>query len=233
MESLEGFVFALYGGVGVGAVAQFIGEAVEVDAYEEVVDGFGTHLGDELVGVGVFELLVFLGHLFEEFEVLVFGEEVVDGNLVGQNTGLDDYVALIIYNGVELLGGDAKEVANLVGERTEIPDVGYGNDELDVASALTTHFLLGDLHAATVAHDALVADALVLAAVALVVLGRTEDALAEEAVALGLVGTVIDDLWFQHFAVRVVLYLLGRCQANRDFGEVAFCLVISFECHFL
>jgi hypothetical protein len=57
--------------------------------------------------------------------------------------------------------------------------------EVDVAHALTAHLGPRDLDAAALADDALVADALVLAAVALPVLGRTEDALAEEPVLLG------------------------------------------------
>ena len=36
-----------------------VGEFVEIETLEQVVDGLGTHLGDELVGVGVFEILVF------------------------------------------------------------------------------------------------------------------------------------------------------------------------------
>ena len=71
--------------------------------------------------------------------------------------------------------------------------------QLDVAHALPPDLALGDLHAAAVADLALVADLLVLAAVALPVLGGPEDALAEQAVPLGLEGAVIDGL-------RQVLY---------------------------
>jgi hypothetical protein len=63
-----------------------------------------------------------------------------------------------------------------------------------VAHALTAHLGPRDLDAAALADDALVADALVLAAVALPVLGRTEDALAEEAVLLRLERAVVDRL---------------------------------------
>jgi hypothetical protein len=69
-----------------------------------------------------------------------------------------------------------------------------GRSEVDVAHALTAHLGPRDLDAAALADDALVADALVLAAVALPVLGRTEDALAEEPVLLGLQRAVVDRL---------------------------------------
>ena len=54
-------------------------------------------------------------------------------------------------------------------------------------------YLIG-LHTTAVADDALVTDALVLAAGTLVVLRRTEDALAEQTVTLRLVGTIVDGL---------------------------------------
>ena len=68
--------------------------------------------------------------------------------------------------------------------------------------ALTTHFLLGHLYAATLADDTFVADTLVLTAVALVILGRTEDTLAEESVAFGLIGTIVNRFRFEDLTGR-------------------------------
>ena len=61
---------------------------------------------------------------------------------------------------------------------------------------------LGDLDAAAVADLPLVAYLLVLAAVALPVLGRSENALAEQAVTLGLKGTVVNGLGLGDLAGR-------------------------------
>src|SRR6185503_5370424 len=71
--------------------------------------------------------------------------------------------------------------------------------------------------AALVADDAGKLHALVLAARALVVLGGSEDARAEEAVTLRLEGPVVDGLRLLHLAVRPVANLLrGRqLDANR------------------
>ena len=68
----------------------------------------------------------------------------------------------------------------------------HGHHQLDVSTALAAHLFLGHFHTATVAHDTLVAYALVFSAVALVVLNRAEDALAEQSVALGFVGAIVD-----------------------------------------
>src|SRR5207244_264739 len=76
----------------------------------------------------------------------------------------------------------------------EVPGLGHRGGELDVAHALAPHLGARHLHAAALADDALEADPLVLAAVALPVLGRTEDALVEEAVLLRLQGSVVDGL---------------------------------------
>ena len=70
--------------------------------------------------------------------------------------------------------------------------------------ALTAYLLLRDFYTASVTDDTTIADALVLTAVALEVLDRAEDALAEEAITLGLVGTIVDGLGLQHFTAGVL-----------------------------
>ena len=88
---------------------------------------------------------------------------------------------------LQVLALDVEQAAHgEAGGALEIPDVAYRGGKLDVAHALATHLGRGDLDAAALADDALEANALVLAARALPVLGGTEDLLAEQAVLLGL-----------------------------------------------
>src|SRR4029077_11393389 len=70
------------------------------------------------------------------------------------------------------------------GSPLEVPDMADRGGELDVPHPLAAHLGAGDLHATLVADDPLVANALVLPAVALPVLGGAENALVEEAVLL-------------------------------------------------
>src|SRR6202021_999204 len=84
--------------------------------------------------------------------------------------------------------------ADARGQRLQEPDVGDGRRQRDMAHALAPDARQGDLDAALLADDALVFHPLVLAAQALVVLDRTQDARAEQAVALRLEGAVIDRL---------------------------------------
>ncbi len=83
-----------------------------------------------------------------------------------------------------------------------------------MAHTLAADLLLSDLDTATVADDALVADALILTAMALIVLDRAENALAEQAVTLGLVGAVVNGLGFEDLAARHFKDLLGRCEPD-------------------
>src|SRR5579871_758516 len=89
-----------------------------------------------------------------------------------------------------------------------------------MAKALAAHFRERDFHAALVADHAAVLHALVLAAQALPVGDRPKDARAEQAVALGFEGTVVDGLGLRHFAVRPAPDLFRRCQADANGVEV-------------
>ena len=80
--------------------------------------------------------------------------------------------------------------------------------QLDMSATLTTHLLLGHLYTASVTHDTLIANALVLTAGALIVLGRTKDTLTEQTVAFGLIGTVVDGLWLGNLTKRTLKDLL-------------------------
>ena len=88
--------------------------------------------------------------------------------------------------------------------------MGHGDYQLDVAGAFAAHFLLGDFHTATVADDTFVTNALVLSAMAFVVLGGTENAFAEQTVALGLIGAVVDGFGLQNLTIRISHDFFGR-----------------------
>ncbi len=88
--------------------------------------------------------------------------------------------------------------------------------QVDVTEALAAYLGGDDLNAAFLADDAAVLHPLVLAAVALVVLGGTEDLGAEEAVALRLEGPVVDGLGFLHLAEGALTDLLRGGDGDPD-----------------
>src|SRR5262249_42932350 len=95
---------------------------------------------------------------------------------------------------LELARSDVEQVADAARDALEEPDVRDGRGQGHVTRGSSAQLLARQRNAAALADDALRADALVLAAIALPVLGRTEDALAEEPVTLGLERAVVDRL---------------------------------------
>ena len=247
LQALQGLTLPHLRGVGVGTSAQFLGQFVKVERCEEVVDGLSTHFGDELVGVGVGQFAVvdtgLCQFVFHDVETIFLGYQVEAMRTVClsgirvyislEGTRLDDDIFLIVDHRVEFFGGQSEQIANLVGQRAEIPDMCHRHHQLDMSGALTAHLLLRHLHAAPVAHDAFVAYSLVLAATALEVSGGTEDAFAEKAVALGFVGTVIDGLGFGHLTIRILEDFFGRCESDSNLREVVLNLCIFLKSHVL
>ena len=140
--------------------------------------------------------------------------------LDGRVAWIDDDVGLEVEDGFELTQADVEQVADARRQALEEPDVRAGAGELDVAEALAADFAEGDFDAALVADDAAVLHALVLAAEALPVSDGSEDAGAEEAVALGLEGAVVDGLGLGDLAMRPAADLLGAGELDLDGVEV-------------
>ena len=87
--------------------------------------------------------------------------------------------------------------------------MGYRHNQFNVSATLTANFLLCHLYTTTVAHNAFIADTLVLSAGTLVILGRTKDALTEQTVTLGLIGAVVDGLWLGDLAEGIFQDFFG------------------------
>src|SRR5262249_28805904 len=94
--------------------------------------------------------------------------------------------------------------------------VRHRNRERDVSEPLAAHLGLRHLDAAAIADDAAVADALVLTAIALPVLDRAEDLLAEQPVLFRLERAVVDRFGLRHLAVRPAPDHVGRREPNAD-----------------
>ena len=177
---------------------------VELQVGQGVVDRLGTHLGHEgVVTVGGPGLAI-----------LVLGEELV--GLQRGAAGIDDQVVLVVDHPLQVARRHVEHQADAGRHALEEPDVGDGHRELDVAHALATDAGQCHLDAAAVADHAAVLDALVLAAGALPVLDRTEDALAEEPTLLGLECAVVDGLGVLDLTLRPGADGLRRRDLDRD-----------------
>src|SRR5882757_6959231 len=89
-----------------------------------------------------------------------------------------------------------------------------------MAHALAAHLGLSHLDAALLAHHAAMLQPLVLAAQALVILHGSEDLRAEQAIAFGLEGAIVDGFRLLHFAVRPRADHVRRGKSDLDRIEI-------------
>ena len=83
--------------------------------------------------------------------------------------------------------------------------------------ALTTHLLGGNVYTALLTlNDLFTVGILIFAAHTSAVLGRTEDALAEQTANFGLQGAVVDGLRLFNFAKGPLADHFRRCQTDLD-----------------
>ena len=125
--------------------------------------------------------------------------------LVGARAGLfihagDDVLSKVEHS-FQLARRDVEQQANAARHTLHVPDVTHRRRQIDMAHALAAHPCLCHLYAALFTDHAAEAHALVFAAIALPVLGGTEDALAEQAIPFRAQCAVVDRFRFQHFAM--------------------------------
>ena len=123
----------------IGFGTQAVGLFIDIQAGKEVINGLSTHLGDELVRIVLREILVLNRNHFHKVEVFFLSEEfelrhltafvVIRDGLAFQDASLNHHIAFIIDDSVKFLGRDTKQGTNLVGQRTEIPDMGDGHHQ--------------------------------------------------------------------------------------------------------
>ena len=182
---------------------QLGGQGLQVDVGQELLHGLGAHAGVEIVLI-----------LLPQVPVLLLGEDLVLHQ--GGVAGVGDDIGGKVQDLFQDPGGEVQQQTHPGGDPLEIPDVADGGGQLDVAHPLPADAGPGDLHAAAVADLALVADLLILAAVALPVLGGAKDAFTEQAVPLGLQGAVVDGLRLLDLAVGPLADLFRGSDTNTN-----------------
>ena len=157
-----------------------------------------------------------------------FGTEIGKKAMLLGSGELGKEVAIeLVRLGVEVVACDRYEGAPAM----QIAQKSKTFNQFDVSAALTTYLLFSNLNTASVADDTLITDTLVLTAGALIVACWTEDALAEQAVALGLVSTVVDGLRLCHLAIRIFQDFLRRGKSDGNLREIILNFCIFLESH--
>src|SRR5581483_2131164 len=208
LQPLHDLLPLLGRGLHAHAGAQLAGQRVQVHPAQQLADRLRAHARHEGIGT---VLLVQLAHPVHREQVLLLEPRHL--------AGVHHHVLLEVEDLLELAQRHVEQLPDPGGQALEEPHVGDRGGQLDVAHALAAHPGPRHLDAALVTDHARELHPLVLAAGALVVLGRAEDAGAEEAVPLRLERPVVDGLRLLHLAVRPVANLLRRRELDTDRPE--------------
>ena len=117
LQTLEGFCLTLNGAILIGSSTKFVGKMVEVEFFQHVLDCLRTHHGDELIGVIVGKKFVVGVKIVHYIVVLFLRQQLaIDDVLFGilGSTRLNDDIAFVVDNGIQLFGRETQEIANLV-----------------------------------------------------------------------------------------------------------------------
>ena len=155
---------------------------------QQLVNRLGSHPGIELVAV-----------LLDRVQIGFVGEHLTFFQRL-RHAGVDDHVRFEIQHPLDVAQGHVQQQADARGQRFQEPDMGHRAGQFDMAHPLAPHLGQRDFHPAFLADHPTVLEPLILAAQALVVLGRAEDLGAEQPVALRLEGPIVDGLGFLHLA---------------------------------
>ena len=216
LQSLGDVFDALLGAGGLQLFAQIDRDLVEVQPVDEFTNGLGPHHGGKGLTAVLLNLdaVVVLGQHLHEFQ---FGR-----------AGFDDNVVLEVDDLFNVGGLHRQQRAQTRWQRLEVPNVHARRGQVDVAHALAANARVGDFHTTAIADDAFELGAAVLAAGAFVILFRTKNAFAEQAVFLGTVGAIVDGLGLLDFTKGPRTDVVGGSKIDLDASEVVDAVVDGF-----
>src|SRR5262249_40450810 len=180
---------------------------LKLKTLQQFADGFrANHRGEAVLAILVLRA-----------EILLFRQQLAV--LQRGQARLPDDVVLEVKNALEILESQVEQKTDAARQRLQEPDVGNWRSQFDMTHALAPDARQRHFDRALFTDDALVLHTLVLAAQALVVLDRSEDARAEQPVTLRLERAVVDGLRLFDLAVGPRQNLLGARERDPDLGE--------------
>ena len=186
---------------------QIGGDLGEIHVLEDLADRLGADQGSERI----------LAVLVLRPQIIILGKELAI--LERRHARVEHDVGFEIENALEILQRHVEQKADARRQRFQEPDMRHGSGERNMAHPLAPHARQRHFDTAFFADDTLVLHPLVLAAQAFVILDRTEDARAEQAVAFGLERAIIDRLRLLDLAERPRQNFLGRSDRYLDLIE--------------
>ena len=186
---------------------------IDIDGAQQFAHGFRAHLR-----------LEFVTELFGLGQIVVFRHQLTA--LERRHPRLNDHEGFEVQHTLDVTQRHVEDHPQTRREGLQEPDMGGRAGQLNVAHALPANLGQGDFNAAFFADDAAMLEALVLTAQTFVVFDRPKDLGAEQAIAFGLEGAVIDRLRLLDFTIRPRTNLVGRSEANPDRIKMLFLLYL-------
>ena len=169
--------------------AQLNGKCFTIHLLQKLFDRFGTHTGFKII-------FVFFFHV----PILLLSEKLI--LLKRSEAGIDDNIVCKVQNLFQHSRSEIQNQAHAAGNSLEVPDMRNRSSQDNMSHALTTHLGASNFNAAAITDLSFVADFLILSAVAFPILRRPKDPFAEQTVAFGLQGTVVNRLRFLYLTIR-------------------------------
>ena len=195
--SLRGYLFDL--------LAELSTERINIDSLEKCEDRLSTHASLESSS-----------ELFTSSAIFTLSKKLP--LLEVSFSSINYNVSLEVQNLLKVTERKIKDVSDTAWKRLQEPYVRYWARKLDVPHTLTAYLRLNNLYTALLAHNATVTKSLVLTADTLVILNRSKNLSAEEAIALGLERSIVNRLWLRYLAKRPATDLVWASQ--RDLQRV-------------
>ena len=198
------------------------------------MNGLSTHLSDEFIRIFIRKHLIVFWQSIQNIQIIFFCKKVaVILTFIGSDTSLNNHESFVINNGLQFFGAHSQKISNFIRQRLEIPDMNNRNNQFDMSHSFATNFLFSDFNTATITHDTLITNTLVLSASTLVIFYWSKNSFAKQTVSFGLVCTIVDRFGFNYFPVASFEYTVRRSQANGNFGKCSSRAVFFFECHII
>ena len=199
-------------------MTQFIRQIIQIQAFQQHLDSFGSHLGHKLIRIIILKMLVISRQSIHNIKILLLRQQIHLSNpLFPHNTGLHHNIPFIINNCIQFLRRQSQQITDLIGQRFKIPDMSHRNNQLDMSHSFTTYFLFSHLYSTTVTNNPFVTDPFVFTAMALIILYRSENPFTKQPVPFWFISTVVNCFRLQYLTTGMFQNLFRGCQTDCNF----------------
>ena len=167
---------------------------IQIHRHQKFADRFRAHAYFQ-TGNGRFAVFLF------DFAQLLFGDDLFYGKFV-HAARIEHHVFREIKHFFQRLRAHIEKQTDFGRHAFKIPDMRNGSGQFDMPHTLSSHLAACNFHAALLAHVPFIFHSFIFSAMAFPILHRPEDFFAEQTVAFGFLGAVIDGFRLRYFAVR-------------------------------